>query len=100
MVTNENHQIASITQLKTFRGASRYYDPDYRDGFALECAAVKMVREDFGLTNLDVMIPFCRTIPEAKKVIKEMKKNHLERNPDQGKNSMRIMCTCLMSERG
>jgi pyruvate,water dikinase len=53
------------------RGASRYYDPDYRDGFALECAGVKMVREEFGLTNLDVMIPFCRTITEAKKVTNE-----------------------------
>jgi hypothetical protein len=51
-----------------FRGASRYYDPDYRDGFALECEGVKMVRDEFGLTNLDVMIPFCRTITEAKKV--------------------------------
>jgi pyruvate,water dikinase len=51
-----------------YRGASRYYDPDYRDGFALECEGVKMVREEFGLTNLDVMIPFCRTITEAKKV--------------------------------
>jgi pyruvate, water dikinase len=42
--------------------ASRYYDPRYRDGFALECEAVKRVREQFGLTNLQVMIPFCRTV--------------------------------------
>lgn len=77
-----------------WRGASRYYDPDYRDGFALECAGVKMVREEFGLTNLDVMIPFCRTITEAKKVIKEMEKNDLKRNGSQGADRMRVMCMC------
>jgi pyruvate,water dikinase len=76
-----------------WRGASRYYDPDYRDGFALECEGVKMVRDEFGLTNLDVMIPFCRTITEAKKVIKEMEKNNLKRE-DQGDDRMRVMCMC------
>jgi len=76
-----------------WRGASRYYDPDYRDGFALECEGAKMVREEFGLTNLDVMIPFCRTITEAKKVIKEMDKNNLKRE-DQGDDRMRVMCMC------
>ena len=55
-----------------FRGASRYYDPRYRDGFVLECRAIKRVREEMGLTNVVVMIPFCRTVEEADKVIKVM----------------------------
>ena len=51
-----------------FRGASRYYDPRYSPGFALECAALARVRNNMGLTNLKVMIPFCRTVDEGKKV--------------------------------
>ncbi|KAK3943422.1 Pyruvate/Phosphoenolpyruvate kinase-like domain-containing protein [Diplogelasinospora grovesii] len=51
-----------------FRGASRYYSPLYREGFALECRAIKRLREEIGLTNVVVMIPFCRTVNEAKKV--------------------------------
>lgn len=62
-----------------FRGASRYYDPRYREGFALECKALKKVREVFGLTNVKVMIPFCRTLEEGKKVLEEMKVHGLER---------------------
>lgn len=65
-----------------FRGASRYYHPLYRDGFAMECAAVKRVREEMGLTNVKVMIPFCRTIEEAKNVIAVMAANGLDRNKD------------------
>ena len=52
-----------------FRGASRYYDDKYRDAFALECEAMKKVRNDMGLTNVKLMIPFCRTVDEGKKVI-------------------------------
>jgi len=55
-----------------FRGASRYYDPRYREAFALECAAIKRVREVMGLTNVKVMIPFCRTLGEADRVLAEM----------------------------
>src|SRR6185503_19050863 len=55
-----------------FRGASRYYDTRYAEGFALECAALLRVRRDMGLTNVKVMIPFCRTVDEAKKVIAVM----------------------------
>ena len=62
-----------------FRGASRYYDKLYQEGFKLECAAIKRVREEMGLTNLKVMIPFCRTLTEAKKVIDEMANNGLTR---------------------
>ncbi|HCM76526.1 MAG TPA: phosphoenolpyruvate synthase [Cytophagales bacterium] len=68
-----------------FRGASRYYHKRYQEGFALECAAIKKLRDDMGLVNIKVMIPFCRTVDEGIKVLAEMKKyglvsgqNHLE----------------------
>ncbi|MDW7731103.1 MAG: phosphoenolpyruvate synthase [Methanolobus sp.] len=73
-----------------FRGASRYYDDRYREGFALECRAMKRVREEMGLTNLILMIPFCRRIEEAGKVLAEMKKHGLER----GKNDLQIYVMC------
>ncbi len=62
-----------------FRGASRYYNERYRRGFALECAALKRVRETIGLDNVIVMIPFCRTLEEADKVIEVMAENGLVR---------------------
>ncbi len=62
-----------------FRGASRYYSDDYREAFALECKAIKKVREDIGLTNVKVMIPFCRTLEEADKALKVMKTYGLKR---------------------
>jgi pyruvate, water dikinase len=65
-----------------FRGASRYYHDLYREGFQLECAAIKQVRETMGLNNVKVMIPFCRTVEEAKKVIEVMKQNGLNRDKD------------------
>jgi len=60
-----------------FRGASRYYDDRYRDAFALECAAMLKVRNEMGLKNVKLMIPFCRTVEEAKKVIAVMRDNGL-----------------------
>lgn len=66
-----------------FRGASRYYDARYADGFALECAALLRVRKDMGLTNVKIMIPFCRTVAEAKKVIEVMAQHGL-RQGDEG----------------
>lgn len=66
-----------------FRGASRYYNPLYRHGFALECAAIKRARERMGLTNIKLMIPFCRTLEEARKVIQELIVNKLDRRKDQ-----------------
>ena len=92
-----------------WRGASRYYDERYSDGFALECAAVKKVRgrsvrgsrsvskqisyavndkvrEVFGLTNLITMIPFCRTVAEAERVLATMAKNGLKR----GENGLKV----------
>ncbi len=62
-----------------WRGASRYYHPDYEEGFLLECAAVKRVREVFGLTNLELMIPFCRTPEEGARVLATMAKGGLVR---------------------
>lgn len=66
-----------------FRGASRYYDPRYAEGFALECAALLRVRRDMGLTNVKIMIPFCRTVDEAKRVITVMAQHGLKQG-DQG----------------
>ena len=62
-----------------FRGASRYYSSRYRDGFALECKAIRRVREEMGLTNVVVMIPFCRTLEEADRVLEVMAENGLVR---------------------
>ena len=62
-----------------FRGASRYYNERYRAGFALECRAMKKVRDEMGLTNVKLMVPFCRTVDEGRKVIAEMEKNGLRR---------------------
>jgi pyruvate,water dikinase len=69
-----------------FRGASRYYDERYREGFALECKALLRVREEMGLTNVIPMIPFCRTVGEGEKVIAEMAKNGLRR----GENGLHV----------
>ncbi len=69
-----------------FRGASRYYHELYREGFRLECEAIRRVRDEMGLTNVKVMIPFCRTIDEGNKVIAVMKKYGLV----QGANNLEI----------
>ncbi|KAI3576534.1 hypothetical protein IWW34DRAFT_746465 [Fusarium oxysporum f. sp. albedinis] len=73
-----------------FRGASRYYSPRYKEGFALECRAVKKVREEMGLTNAIVMIPFCRTVKEARKVLDIMEENGLKR----GENGLMVYVMC------
>ncbi|MBN9385597.1 MAG: phosphoenolpyruvate synthase [Chitinophagaceae bacterium] len=63
-----------------FRGASRYYSPLYKEGFRLECAAIQKVREEMGLTNVKVMIPFCRTVEEGRKVVALMEEYGLKRH--------------------
>jgi len=73
-----------------WRGASRYYDPKFEPAFALECKAIKKVREEMGLTNVKVMIPFCRTVEEGKKVIEVMKKHGLK----QGENGLEVYVMC------
>ena len=65
-----------------FRGASRYYSPDYREGFELECRALKKAREEIGMKNIIVMIPFCRTLEEADRVLEVMAENGLARGAD------------------
>ncbi|HWB25697.1 MAG TPA: phosphoenolpyruvate synthase [Chitinophagaceae bacterium] len=65
-----------------FRGASRYYNPLYKDGFRLECKAMKVVRNEMGLTNVKLMIPFCRTVDEGKKVIEVMNEHGLRQGED------------------
>ncbi|HVE59619.1 MAG TPA: phosphoenolpyruvate synthase [Pyrinomonadaceae bacterium] len=73
-----------------FRGASRYYDDRYKAGFKLECLAIQRVREDMGLTNVKVMIPFCRTVEEGEKVIALMDEFGLK----QGENDLEIYAMC------
>ena len=65
-----------------FRGASRYYDPKYREAFALECRAIRMVRSELGFRNIVVMIPFCRTVAEADRVLAIMAEHGLKRGED------------------
>ncbi|MGE7434251.1 phosphoenolpyruvate synthase [Kitasatospora sp. NPDC001175] len=69
-----------------WRGASRYYDDRYREGFALECSALRKVRDELGLTNVVVMIPFCRTPQEGDRVLSEMAANELAR----GRNGLLV----------
>ena len=73
-----------------FRGASRYVSENFRDCFELECRALKRVRDEMGLTNVEIMIPFVRTTEEARKVIELLEKNGLKR----GENGLRVIMMC------
>jgi len=73
-----------------WRGASRYYVDGYKEGFALECQAILKVRNEYGLTNLKVMVPFCRTVKEGKQVIAEMEKSGLRK----GENGLQVYVMC------
>ncbi|HEU0079121.1 MAG TPA: putative PEP-binding protein, partial [Longimicrobiaceae bacterium] len=73
-----------------FRGASRYYDERYRDAFALECRAMRQVRDGMGLRNLKLMVPFCRTVEEGRRVVEELARNGLRRG-DEGLE-VYVMC--------
>ena len=73
-----------------FRGASRYAHPAYAEGFALECEALKRVRDEMGLSNVKLMIPFCRRIDEARRVIDALAQNGLKR----GENGLEIYVMC------
>mmetsp|Transcript_83348 Transcript_83348/g.115833 ORF Transcript_83348/g.115833 Transcript_83348/m.115833 type:complete len:236 (+) Transcript_83348:121-828(+) len=73
-----------------WRGASRYYDPRYERGFRLECEAVLKVRREFGLNNVVMMIPFCRTVKEGKQVLQTMEKFGLSK----GVNGLRVYAMC------
>jgi pyruvate,water dikinase len=73
-----------------FRGASRYSHPAYAEGFALECAALRRVRDEMGLSNLRIMVPFCRTVEEGRRVIATMAANGLKR----GEGGLEIFVMC------
>ena len=73
-----------------FRGASRYIDPSFRDCFELECKALKKVREEMGLSNVQVMIPFVRTVDEARKVVEILAANGLKR----GEHGLKVIMMC------
>lgn len=73
-----------------FRGASRYVAESFRDCFELECRALRKVRDEMGLANVEVMVPFVRTVDEAREVVKLLADNGLER----GKNGLRIIMMC------
>jgi pyruvate,water dikinase len=73
-----------------FRGASRYYSPRYQEGFALECRAIRRLRDEMGFTNVIVMIPFCRAVKEADRVLEVMAANGLKR----GENGLQVYVMC------
>ena len=72
------------------RGTSRYLSDEFRDCFELECRALKRVRNDMGLTNVEIMVPFCRTLEEAQQVIDLLESNGLKR----GENGLRVIMMC------
>jgi pyruvate,water dikinase len=82
LIGGKAYEPAEENPMLGFRGASRYYHPRYQAGFELECRAVKKVRDEMGLTNLKLMIPFCRTLDEGRKVQAEMEKHGLKRGQD------------------
>jgi len=82
LLGGESFELVESNPMIGFRGASRYYHERYREGFALECAAIRRVRDEMGLRNLKVMVPFCRTLEEGRRVLVEMEKNGLTRGDD------------------
>ncbi len=90
LVGGSRYEPAEANPMLGFRGASRYVAEDFRDCFALECRAIRRVREDMGLTNIEVMIPFVRTVGEAARVVELLAENGLER----GDNGLRLIMMC------
>lgn len=90
LIGGEPYEPTEENPMIGFRGASRYYNDRYRRGFALECQAMKRVRNEMGLTNLKLMIPFCRTVEEGHKVLAEMAANGLVR----GENGLEVYVMC------
>lgn len=86
LIGGKDYEPVESNPMIGWRGASRYYDPKFEPAFALECLALKKVREEFGLKNLKVMVPFCRTIEEGKMVIKTMAKYGLK----QGRGGLEV----------
>ncbi len=90
LIGGEQYEPVESNPMIGWRGASRYYDPNFSAAFAMECRAIKRVREEFGLTNVAVMVPFCRTVEEGKKVLEAMKQDGIER----GANGLKVMVMC------
>jgi pyruvate,water dikinase len=90
LIGGQEYEPVEENPMLGFRGASRYYDDRYREGFQLECLALRRVRQDMGLTNVKAMIPFCRTVEEGKRVIELMAENGLT----QGENELEIYAMC------
>lgn len=82
LIGGRAYEPAEENPMLGFRGASRYYDDRYRDAFGLECRAMKRVRDEMGLRNLKLMVPFCRTVEEGRKVLAEMERHGLKRGVD------------------
>ncbi|KIY02790.1 uncharacterized protein Z520_01255 [Fonsecaea multimorphosa CBS 102226] len=79
LIGGEEFELKEENQMLRFRGASRYYSPRYKEGFALECKTIKRLREEMGFTNVIVMVLFCRTVGEAAKVLEVIAENGLKR---------------------
>ena len=90
LLGGENFEPKEENPMIGFRGTSRYLSDDFRDCFELECRALKKVRDEMGLTNIEIMVPFCRTLEEAKQVIQLLADNGLQRE----KNNLRIIMMC------
>ena len=86
LIGGESYEPEESNPMMGWRGASRYYSEEFLPAFEMECAAMKKVREEMGLNNLKIMVPFCRTVEEAKKVLSIMKDNGLKR----GKNHLEV----------
>jgi pyruvate,water dikinase len=90
LLGGEGYEPEEENPMLGWRGASRYVAKDFRGCFELECAAMKKVRDELGLTNVELMVPFVRTVGEAKQVLSLLKENGLER----GKNGLKIVMMC------
>lgn len=90
LIGGEYFESAEENPMLGFRGASRYYNVKYKDAFRLECLALKRAREHFGFDNIIVMVPFCRTLDEADKVLSLMAENGLKR----GQNKLQVYVMC------
>ena len=90
LVGGQSYEFHEENPMLGFRGAARYVSDDFREAFALECQALKYVRDDMGLTNVEIMVPFVRTLDEARAVIAELRRHGLER----GKNGLRLIMMC------
>jgi pyruvate,water dikinase len=96
LIGGEQYEPHEENPMIGFRGASRYIDPSFSDCFALECRAVKKVREDMGLTNCWIMIPFVRTLEEGRKVIEILEANGLKRGDGatEGSTGLKVIMMC------